>query len=541
VPITSDKNLRFADLVFDRRRHRLICVCEDHGNPKDEPRNRLIRLDLVNEGRPGSRSLDNLVSGSDFYASPCLSPDGSQLAWLSWNHPNMPWDGTELWVGRIGQDGTLENVERVAGGLDESIFQPRWSPDGILYFVSDRSGWWNFYRWEKNEVKPIVLMAAEFGMPQWLFGMSTYAFESEQRLICAFTQRGTWRLAEIDLATDELKVIETRYSDIAYLQAATGTAAFVGGATTEPTSIVRLDLETHSTEILRRSSQVEMDAGFISIPKSVEFPTAGGLTAHAFFYAPCNKHFQAPVEERAPLIVISHGGPTANTTQSLNLAIQYWTSRGLAVLDVNYGGSTGYGRAYRQRLTGQWGIVDREDCTNGAKYAVEKYGIDPERLIIRGGSAGGYTTLCALVFDDTFRAGASYYGVSDLAALAQETHKFESRYLDKLIGPYPERKDMYDARSPIRHAEGLSCPIIFFQGLEDRVVPPRQAEMMVAILKDKKLPVTYITFEKEQHGFRMAQNIKRALDAEFYFYCRIFGFEPADEIEPVEIENMGKI
>jgi len=261
-------------------------------------------------------------------------------------------------------------------------------------------------------------------------------------------------------------------------------------------------------------------------------------TAHAFFYPPQNKDYRAPDEERAPLIVISHGGPTAGTTQTLNLAIQYWTSRGVAVVDVNYGGSTGYGRAYRQRLDGQWGIVDTEDCVNGALYVVEKFGIDPQRLIIRGGSAGGYTTLCALAFHDTFQAGASYYGVSDLAALAQETHKFESRYLDRLIGPYPDRQDLYKARSPIHRVEGLACPIIFFQGLEDKVVPPSQAEKMVAILKEKKLPVAYIAFEKEQHGFRMAQNIKRALDAELYFYSRIFGFEPADEIEPVGIDNL---
>jgi dipeptidyl aminopeptidase/acylaminoacyl peptidase len=301
---------------------------------------------------------------------------------------------------------------------------------------------------------------------------------------------------------------------------------------------VRLDLDTLSPEILQQSSQVDPDDGFVSIPQSVEFPTADGLTAHAFFYKPANKNFKARAEERAPLIVISHGGPTASTTSSLNLAVQYWTSRGIAVLDINYGGSTGYGRAYRQRLTGGWGIVDREDCTNGVRYAIAQFGIDPDRLIIRGSSAGGYTTLCALVYDDVFKAGASYYGISDLEALAKETHKFESRYLDNLIGPYPERKDLYIERSPIHHAENLDCPIIFFQGLEDKVVPPQQAEMMVAILKNKRLPVAYITFEKEQHGFRMATNIKRALDAELYFYARIFGFEPADDIEPVEIENL---
>lgn len=538
LPVTSDPGLRFADLIVDRRRRSLICVCEDHGHETAEAENKLIRVDLTVNGGIGSQSMEVLASGSDFYASPCLSPDGSQLAWLCWNHPNMPWDGTELWAGRIGPDSVLENVERVAGGSDESIFQPQWSPDGTLYFISDRSGWWNLYRRDHNQIRPVVLMEAEFGMPQWLFGMSTYAFESAQRLICTFVQEGSWRLAEINPAINKLKVVEMPYSDIAYLRAASGMAAFVGGAATITTAVVRFDWDTHSFETLRRSSQADVDDGFLSTPRPVEFPTAEGLTAHAFFYAPRNKKFQAPLEERPPLIVISHGGPTASATQSLNLSIQYWTSRGIAVMDVNYGGSTGYGRAYRQRLTGRWGIVDRKDCVNAAKYAVERFGVDPERLMIRGGSAGGYTTLCALVFDDIFQAGASYYGVSDLEALARETHKFESRYLDKLIGPYPERKDLYVERSPIHHAQGLDCPLIFFQGLEDRVVPPRQAEMMVDILKAKKLPVAYIAFEKEQHGFRMAPNIKRALDAELYFYSRIFGFEPADDIEPVEIENL---
>ena len=538
VPITSGTDLHFADMIYDRRRNSLICVCEDHRKVKAEPENKLIRLNLTDKNDAGDQPLNVLVAGSDFYASPSLSPDGSQLAWLSWDHPNMPWDGTELWVARIGQDGALENAEKVAGGTEESIFQPQWSPDGTLYFVSDRTGWWNICRWENNQITPLAPMEAEFGLPQWVFGMSTYAFESDQRLICAFTQKGRWRLAEINLTTDKIEVIETPYTDIAYLKACPGKAAFIGGAAGEPTSIVRLDLITHQPETLRRSSQVDIDAGYLSVPQSIEFPAGRGQTAHAFFYPPQNKDYQGLDPERAPLIVISHGGPTASTTQSLNLAIQYWTSRGVAVLDVNYGGSTGYGRAYRQRLNGQWGIVDTEDCVNGAKYAVEKFGIDPQRLIIRGGSAGGYTTLCALVFHDTFQAGASYYGVSDLAALAQETHKFESRYLDRLIGPYPDRQDLYVGRSPIHHSEGLDCPIIFFQGLEDKVVPPSQAEKMVAILKEKKLPVAYIAFEKEQHGFRIAQNIKRALDAELYFYSRIFGFEPADEIEPVEIDNL---
>ncbi len=536
--ITTDKSLYFADIIVDRLHPGLICVCEDHSGQRAEPENRLIRIDLAGAGQTGDPQITVLACGSDFYASPCLSPDGSQLAWLSWNHPNMPWDGTELWIGTIGQDGALSKTDKVAGGRDESIFQPQWSPDGALFFVSDRTGWWNLYRRLENEIKPVVEMEAEFGMPQWIFGMSTYAFESAQRLICTYTQNGKWQLAQIDLATDQLDVIETPYTGIAYLQASPGCAVFVGGSATEPTAIVKLDTTTQTLEVLRRSSRNEIDSGFISVPETIEFPTTQGQTSHAFFYPPQNKNYQAPKGDRPPLIVISHGGPTAAATDSLNPAIQYWTSRGIAVLDVNYGGSTGYGRAYRQRLYGNWGVVDTHDCVNGAKYSIETFGIDPNRLIIRGSSAGGYTTLCALVFHDVFKAGASYYGVSDLEALAQETHKFEARYLDQLVGPYPERKDLYITRSPIYHGEDLSCPVIFFQGLEDKVVPPDQAERMVDILKGKNLPVAYVAFDKEQHGFRMAHNIKRALDAELYFYSRIFGFQLADDIESVEIENL---
>jgi len=536
--IATRTGMRFADLIVDSFHRSLICVCEDHSDGRRPPENTLTRLDLMEAGEAGDQPLNVLVCGSDFFASPCLSPDGSQLAWLSWNHPDMPWDGTELWIGKLEPDGTLTETEKVAGERGESIFQPQWSPDGTLFFVSDRTGWWNLYRRRENEIRPLVRMEAEFGMPQWLFGMSTYAFESARRLICAYTREGRWQLAGIDLDSEELEIIETPYSDIAYLRASAGCVVFVGGSATEPTSIVKLDTDTRRLDVLRRSIRPEIDSGYISIPATIEFPTEQGKTSHAFFYPPQNKNYQAPADDRPPLMVISHGGPTAAATDNLNLAIQYWTSRGIAVLDVNYGGSTGFGRAYRQRLYGQWGVVDTQDCVNGARYSIETFGVDPNRLVIRGSSAGGYTTLCALVFHEVFKAGASYYGVSDLQALVLETHKFEARYLDQLIGPYPEHKNLYIARSPISQAEDLSCPVIFFQGLEDKVVPPAQAEMMVEILKDKKLPVAYVVFDKEQHGFRIAQNIKRALEAELYFYSRIFGFQLADEIQPVKIENL---
>ena len=532
-PITPEADLRYADGVFDRRRGQMICVREDHTDPGREAVNTIVSLDLE-----GDDDGQVLVSGNDFYSSPRLSPDGSRLAWLTWNHPNMPWDGTELWVGELGGDGSLIQTERVAGGAAESIFQPEWSPDGVLHFVSDRTGWWNLYRWRDGQVEPVVEMEAEFGLPQWVFGLSTYAFESADRILCAYTRQGTWRLASLDTATGELEPIETPYTQIGGLRAAPGRVVFLAGSPTEPTSVVQLDLATRRFEVLRRSSEIEIDAGYLSTPQEIEFPTERGLTAHAFFYAPQNRDYAAPPGERPPLLVIIHGGPTAATSSTLNLGIQYWTSRGLAVLDVNYGGSTGYGRAYRQRLEGQWGVVDVDDCVNGARYLVEQGTVDGNRLAIRGGSAGGYTTLSALTFRDVFKAGASYFGVSDLEALTKDTHKFESRYLDRLVGPYPERRDLYRQRSPIHFTQRLSCPMILFQGLEDKVVPPDQAETMFEAVRAKGLPVAYLPFEGEQHGFRRAENIKRALDAELYFYSKVFGFELADAVEPVPIENL---
>lgn len=532
-PITPEIDLRYADGVIDRRRGRMICVREDHTVAGREAVNTIVSLALdKNDGG------EVIASGHDFYSSPRLSPDGSHLAWLAWNHPNMPWDGTELWVAEVKADGSLENTQCVAGGLDESIFQPEWSPDGVLYFVSDRTGWWNLYRLRDGRSEALCEMTAECGQPQWVFGMSTYAFESAQRLICTYLERGNSRLASLDTQTLKLELIETPYTRIDSLRAAPGRVAFGAGSPTEMSSIVQLDLATRRIEVLRCSSEIAIASGYLSPPRAIEFPTEHGLTAHAFFYPPQNRDFVASAGDRPPLLVMSHGGPTGATTPTLRLTIQYWTSRGIAVLDVNYGGSTGYGRAYRQRLNGQWGIVDVDDCVNGARYLAERGEVDGHRLAITGGSAGGYTTLCALTFREVFKAGASHYGVSDLEALEVDTHKFESRYSRSLIGPYPERSDLYRARSPIHFTDRLSAPVIFFQGLEDKIVPPNQAEMMVAALRAKGLPVAYVAFEGEQHGFRRAENIKRALDGELYFYSRVFGFELAEPVEPVPIENL---
>lgn len=532
-PLTPAVEMRYADPVIDNHRGRLIAVREDHTND-GEAVNTIVSINL--EDGSDARVL---VSGNDFYSSPRISPDGSHLAWLTWNHPNMPWDGCELWIGEFNNDGTLTRTKLVAGGVEESIFQPEWSPGGILYFVSDKSGWWNLYRAnEDGSITALHEMQAEFGMPQWVFGMSMYAFESAERIICTYIEKGNSRLAKLEIRTGKFETIETAFTDITSLHASAGRAVFRGGSPTEPASIVQLDLSTGLTEVLRRSNDLEIDAGYFSIPQAIEFPTEDGMTAHAFFYPPRNRDYAAPVGELPPLLVKSHGGPTSAATTTLALGIQYWTSRGIGVLDVNYGGSTGYGREYRKRLNDHWGIVDVDDCVNGARYLVEDGIVDRLRLMITGGSAGGYTTLCALTFRDRFKAGASHYGVSDCEALAKETHKFESRYLDRLIGPYPERADLYRERSPIHHVDQLSCPVIFFQGLEDKVVLPNQSEMMADALRAKGLPVAYVAFEGEQHGFRRAENIKRALDGEIYFYSRIFGFDLADKVEPIAIENL---
>lgn len=532
-PLTAASALRYADMILDKQHNRLICVGEDHSIPDREPENYLVSVDL------SSGAVTILTSGADFYSSPRLSPDGSQLAWLCWYHPNLPWDSTELWVATLEADGLLGNITLIAGGESESIVQPEWSPDGKLYFVSDRTNWWNLYRLDdQGEIEPLSQVNAEFGYPHWVFGESMYGFASESTLICIYNQQGSSYLGSINTNTKRLKAITSSYTDISYLQVKSDHIAFIGGSPTLPTAIVTLDLQTNKITRLKAASDLELDNGYLSIPQPIAFPTSNGLIAYAWYYPPTNKDYQAPEGELPPLLVKSHGGPTASASASYSLRVQYWTSRGFGLVDVNYGGSTGYGREYRQRLNYNWGIVDVDDCVNAAQYLVREGYVDGNRLAIAGSSAGGYTTLAALTFRNVFKAGASYYGISNLEALAQDTHKFESRYLDQLIGKYPEDQAIYQARSPINYTENLSCPVIFFQGLEDQVVPPNQAEMMVNALIAKGLPVAYITFEGEQHGFRQADNIKRAIDSEFYFYSRIFGFKPADNLTPVEIINL---
>jgi dipeptidyl aminopeptidase/acylaminoacyl peptidase len=531
-PLTPEGPWRYADGVVDAARGRLVCVREDHA-AAGEPENTIVAVDLA-----GGDAGRVLVRGNDFYAAPRLSPDGERLAWLAWDHPNMPWDDSALCVARIAADGTLAEHRRVAGGDREAVCQPAWSPDGRLHYVSDRSGWWNLYRDDDGAATALCPLAAEFGRPHWTFGVATYGFEASGMIAAAYCVVGDWRLARLDLENGGLADYDMPYTSIDGLAVAGGRAAFIGAGPTEPPAVVALDTATGRSEVLRRSTAVALDRGCLSTPEPVVFPTEDRHTAHGFYYPPRNRDFVGPAEETPPLLVISHGGPTGATTSALSLGVQFWTSRGFAVLDVNYRGSTGYGTAYRRLLEGQWGVADVDDCCNGARWLAARGLADPARLAIRGSSAGGYTTLSALTFRDVFKAGASHYGIGDLEALMAETHKFESRYDHSLIGPPETARDRYRERSPIHHADQLDCPVIFFQGLDDKVVPPNQAETMVAALRAKRLPVAYLAFAGEGHGFRKAETIRRTLETELYFYGRLFGFDPADDIAPVAIDNL---
>lgn len=537
-PITPEPRVaagqRYADACVTADGRRLICVRERHEAEGPEAINELVVMPT-----DGSAEPRVIAVGHDFYSSPRISPDGRRLAWLTWDHPRMPWDGTELWTADLADDASLSNEACVAGGPQESVFQPEWSPAGELHFVSDRTGWWNLYRLRGETPQPLAPMEAEFGTPQWVFGMATYAFLADGRIASILSKDGIDSLVFVQ-AGQPIQLAELPYTAYGrWLRSSGNTLVFIAASPTEPSAVIRLDAATGACEILGRSLAQVPDAKYISRPRSIAFPTEeGNATAYAIYYPPANADFVGPSGEKPPLIVESHGGPTSMTLAQLSLETQFWTSRGFGVVDVNYGGSSGFGRAYRERLKGRWGIVDTEDCISAARSLEEQGEADGRRLAIRGGSAGGYTTLCALVFHDDFAAGASYYGVADCETLATDTHKFESHYLDGLIGPYPDAKDVYYARSPIHFAERLSCPVILFQGLEDRVVPPSQAERMVEVLRAKQLPVAYLAFEGEQHGFRKAETIQRTLEAELYFYSRVFGFPLAEEIAPVEIENL---
>jgi dipeptidyl aminopeptidase/acylaminoacyl peptidase len=534
VSITPAQDIRHADLVLDERRRRLIAVREDHSTGSTSAVNSIVSL---NPDSPDTSKT--LVEENDFYAAPRISPSGSHLCWLTWNHPNMPWDGSELWVAELTDEGGVRAPRKVAGGEQESIFQPNWSPDGVLYFVSDRTGWWNLYRWRGERVETVVELPAELGTTQWLFALSTYAFESERRIVCQVRLAGLARLAMVDPEQGRLQNLDTPYTAFSpYIRARAGKAFTIAGSPTQPPALIAVDLKTGQSEVLRRSGELTVDPTYLSVPDAIEFPTEGAVTAHAFFYPPVNPAYTAPAGELPPLIVYVHGGPTGSVSNALDLGDQFWTTRGFAYLVVNYGGSAGFGRDYRRRLNGKWGLVDVDDCVNAARYLVERGRVDGNRVAITGGSAGGYTVLRALTTTDFFKAGASHFGISDLEVFHTDTHKFESMYDQGLIGRWPEERHVYRERSAIHAVDKITAPVILFQGLEDKIVPPNQAELIVDALRKKGLPVAYIPFEGEQHGFRIAKNIKRSLEAELYFYSRVFGFELPDQIEPVPIDNL---
>lgn len=552
VPLTPDYDgplVCYADGVFDSRFNRYLTVREDRRESSTNPTTTIVSVDL---------SINNieepkiLVGGNDFYAFPRIDPKGERVAWIEWGHPNMPWDRSELWVGYISENGDIQNRTCIAGGdpsIVESPTEPKWSPQGELFFITDRtSGFWNIYKWVEstNEVLPVYSLNAEFARPLWVFGMNSYEFvlnHGQKNLIaCSYRKKGSSYLGILDVAMSMISLLDIPFTDINNITSGLDCLYVEGASAVLPLSIAKVILDDQKSKvvnfnIIRSSSSIKSDyKPYLSSPELIEFPTkVPGESAYAYFYPPTNPHYQASQEEKPPLLLESHGGPTAETRGIFDLSIQYWTSRGWAFVDVNYGGSTGYGREYRDRLLGRWGIVDVNDCCSCAEYLVDSGKVDSERLCITGGSAGGYTTLAALAFKEIFKAGASLYGVADLKSLKADTHKFESHYIDNLVG----NENAYFERSPINFVDKFSCPIILFQGLEDKVVLPNQARKIYHALKDKGLPVALVEYEGEQHGFRKAENIKFTLEQQMMFFARLVGhFQVADDITPIKIDNL---
>ena len=527
-------SLRYANGTVSSDGSTIYCVQENHLDPEH------ILNQIVCFPSDGSIDPRVIFSGTDFVSSPKISPDGLTLTWLSWDHPNMPWDGTQLHMAQINSDGGLSNRKLIAGGSEESITQPTWSPDGVLHFISDRSGWWNLYFFENEEITRLVELDADFAGPDWQFGFSSYDFMADSSVICTYKDRDRDILIKVGREDSVPEKIQNDYSSISDVSVLNDVIYFIGSSPVVPAELVSISLAENTINTLRQSREATIDASFISEAEFIEFDTTESAKSFALFYPPKHAHSQGAPDEKPPLLVMSHGGPTSATSTSYNLAIQYWTSRGIAVVDVNYRGSSGFGRAYRNALRNQWGVFDTADCIAAARFLEQRGDVDGSRMAIRGGSAGGYTTLCALTFHDVFQAGASYYGVADAEILATETHKFESRYLDQLMGPYPAARDVYVSRSPIHYADQIRAAVIVFQGLEDQIVPPAQAELMVDGLVQNKLPHVYMTFRGEQHGFRQAANIIKTLESELSFYGQILGFSPPG-ISPIEIVNQSTV
>lgn len=523
-PLTpeSDGALRFGDLVLDRPRDRIIAVCEDHRG-QSEPRHSLVAIPL--NGGP----MRELAAGPDFLAAPALSPDGAGLAWIAWNHPNMPWDATTLQVAALDETGMPGAATTVAGGPGESVVQPEWAPDGSLLYLSDRGGSWGIVRWTRGRQQAVAEGKGEIGGPLWQLGMRWLAVDEDGDLAAIRLDQGRCRLILLDGTEAWLDLPWTELADITI----GGRSILLrAGAPDRPSAIIEVNRDTGSTAIVASAARLELAPGWLTLPEPITVEGPGG-PVHALYYPPTNPDTAAPVDTLPPLIVRSHGGPTSRASSSMSLSYQFWTSRGFALVDVDYRGSSGYGRAYRTALNGRWGIADVEDCVAVARALVAQGRVDGKRLVIAGGSAGGYTTLAALAFTDVFAAGTSWYGIGDLTALAADTHKFESRYLDRLVGPWPEARATYEQRSPINHVDGLTAPVLFLQGLDDKVVPPAQAETMVAALRRKGIPTALLTFAGEGHGFRKAETVQAALKAEHAFYARVFSLQPAEDLPPL--------
>ena len=531
------RGARFADLTITANGKYLLCVRETHTDDGNEAVNEIVAVDT------GTGSEKVIATGRDFYCAPreCGGHDG--IAWTEWDHPNMPWDGNSLMSGSFdANDAAVSTTAELVGGTGESVVQPSWGSNGLLHFATDRSGWWNVYVWRDGEMVNLLDEESDHGRPDWQFGFSSYAHLADGKIALGKGGVTSGSIVLIAPGSNSNQTIDIPFSEVSYVTASPDgkSILFVGASPTQEPAVVRLELATEMCETIYSPSEVNVEPGYLSSPQHIVFPTTENGAAHAYYYEPTNQDFAAPDGELPPLVTICHGGPTSASGTGLDLSTHYWTSRGFAVVDVNYRGSSGYGKVYRDALKGKWGIYDTDDCIAAAQHLIDQGLVDKDRVIIRGGSAGGYTTINALTFHDFFAAGAALYGIADLMVFIGDTHKYESRYLESLVGPYPAEAQRYHDRSAINFMDQLATPMIILQGLEDEIVPPSQAEIMVDALESKGLPYAYIGFPGEQHGFRQAANIIRAQEAELYFYGKVLGFEPADEIgdEVVEVRNL---